>query len=89
MSENLSPDTQCSTLTQVTTTEAVEGNSFLRHCQIRDRIRQTLTQLKTEGVTLPELIECMNNETHLLLLEDANAEDLTRPGAGSSLPTDR
>ncbi len=65
---------------------------FQRHTQIRDRLRATLEALKAEGITRSELIECLGNETHLLLIEDekqfkANAEVLTGPGAGSSSQT--
>jgi len=65
---------------------------FQRHTQIRDRLRATLEALKAEGITRSELIECLGNETHLLLIEDekqfkANADSLSRSGAGSSQTT--
>jgi hypothetical protein len=61
---------------------------FARHTQIRDRIKTAINQLKAEGVTVAELIEACRNELQLLHLEDdANAEVLTGPGAGSSSQT--
>ncbi len=60
-----------------------------RHTAIRDRIRSTLEALKTEGISTGELIECVGNELHLLKIQDekqfkANADSLSRSGAGSS-----
>jgi hypothetical protein len=61
---------------------------FDRHTQIRDRIKTAINQLKAEGVTVAELIEACRNELQLLHLEDdASAEVLTGPGAGSSSQT--
>jgi hypothetical protein len=64
--------------------------SFREHQETRSRIRQTIDQLKTQGVTVPQLIEGMRNELQLLHLEDdknaeANTESLTRSGADFSL----
>ncbi len=59
---------------------------FQRHTEIRDRLRSTINQLRSENASLPELIECIGNELHLLKLEDeqefeASAKSLTRSGA--------
>ena len=62
---------------------------FRRCTQIRDRIKVIINQLKAEGVTVAELIEACRNELQLLHLEDdANAEVLTGPGAGSLQTTE-
>jgi hypothetical protein len=71
---------------QTPTTEAAADESFQEHIETRSRIRQTIDQLKSQGVTVPQLIEGMRNELQLLHLEDdknaeANTESLTRSGA--------
>jgi hypothetical protein len=68
--------------------------NYARHTAIRDRIRSTLDALKAEGISRSELIECLGNETHLLLIEDekqfkTNADSLTGSGAGSSSQNDQ
>jgi hypothetical protein len=60
--------------------------SFQEHQETRSRIRQTIDQLKTQGVTVPQLIEGMRNELTLLHLEDdrnaeANTDRLHSSGA--------
>jgi hypothetical protein len=72
--------------TRTTTTEAVVDESFREHQETRSRIRQTIDQLKTQGVTVPQLIEGMRNELTLLHLEDdrnaeANTDRLHSSGA--------
>jgi uncharacterized protein YoaH (UPF0181 family) len=67
---------------------------FERHTQIRDRLRATLDELKTEGISTGELIECVGNELHLLKIQDekqfkTNADSLTGSGAGSSSQNDQ
>lgn len=67
---------------------------FRRHTQIRDRIRTTLDELKTEGISTGELIECIGNELHRLKIQDerdfkANADRLHSSGAGSSQTTEQ
>jgi hypothetical protein len=67
---------------------------YARHTAIRDRIRSTLDELKSEGVSTSELLECVGNELHLLKLQDerefkASTKDLTRPGADSLPQTDQ
>lgn len=65
---------------------------FARHTAIRDRIRGTLDDLKKDGITTSELIECIGNELHLLKLQDerefeASTKSLTRSGADSNPTT--
>ena len=55
------------------TTEADDG--FREHQETRSHFHQLIDQLKTQGVTVPQLIEGMRNELTLLHLEDdKNAE---------------
>jgi hypothetical protein len=62
---------------------------FVRHTQIRSRIRSTLEALTNEGISRSELIECVGNELHSLKLQDerefqASTKSLSRSGADSS-----
>src|SRR4028118_477346 len=43
------------------TTEAAADESFREHIETRSRIRQTIDQLKTQGVSVSELIEAIRN----------------------------
>ena len=61
-------------------------NKFQQQMEPRSYIRQTIDQLRNDGVTIPQLIEAMRNELQLLHIEDdrnaeASAKDLHRPGA--------
>lgn len=72
------------------TTEVAVDESFRGHIETRSRIRQTITELKTQGVTVPQLIEGMRNELTLLHLEDdknaeANTDRLHTSGVDFSL----
>jgi hypothetical protein len=60
-------------------------SKFQQQMETRSHFRQIISQLKNQGVTVPQLIEAMRNELTLLHLEDdRNAEvstkDLSRPG---------
>lgn len=62
---------------------------FARHTAIRDRIRSTLDELKSEGVSTSELLECVGNELYLLKIQDerefkANAASMDSSGVSSS-----
>ncbi len=74
------------------TTDAAVDESFQEHQETRSRIRQTIDQLKTQGVTVPQLIEGMRNELTLLHLEDdrnaeANTDRLHSSGADFLIQT--
>ncbi len=78
--------------TPTTTTEAVVDESFQEHQETRSRFHQLITQLKTQGVSVPLLIEAMRNELTLLHLEDdrnaeANTDRLNSSGADFSTQT--
>lgn len=65
---------------------------FERHMQIRARIRETLEALRAEGITSSELIECMDNELHLLKLQDQRefeASTKSLSGSGADLLPNR
>ena len=75
-----------------TTTEAAVDESFQEHQETRSRFHQTITQLKTQGVSVPLLIEAMRNELTLLHLEDdknseANTDRLETYGADFLIQT--
>jgi hypothetical protein len=58
---------------------------FQQHQETRSQFHELIDQLKTQGVSVPELIEVMRNELTLLHLEDdrnaeASTKDLTRQG---------
>src|SRR4028119_123729 len=66
--------------------------SFQEHQETRSRIHQTITQLKTQGVSVPLLIEAMRNELTLLHLEDdenseANTDRLDSSGVDFLIQT--
>jgi hypothetical protein len=72
------------------TTEAAADESFQEHQETRSRFHQLITQLKTQGVSVPLLIEAMRNELQLLHLEDdenseANTDRLHTSGVDFSL----
>jgi hypothetical protein len=74
------------------TTEAAADESFQEHMEARTCFKQTITQLKTQGVSVPLLIEAMRNELTLLHLEDdrnaeANTDRLNSSGADFSTQT--
>lgn len=82
--DQLINDFRCPKTTTIT--EVAVDDGFREHIETRSRIRQTIDQLKTQGVTVPQLIEGMRNELTLLHLEDdrnaeANTESLTGSGA--------
>ena len=59
---------------------------FQHHQETRSQFQELIDKLKTQGVSVPELIEVMRNELTLLHIEDdrnaeASTKDLTRPGA--------
>jgi hypothetical protein len=61
-------------------------SKFQQHQETRSHFRQIISQLKSKGVSVPQLIEAMRNELQLLHLEDdrnaeASTKDLSRPGA--------
>lgn len=47
-----------------------KNTNFDQHWRIRGRISECINALFLEGVPRPELIEAMNNETHLLMIRD-------------------
>jgi hypothetical protein len=58
---------------------------FQQHQETRSHFHELIDQLKTQRVSVPELIEVMRNELTLLHLEDdrnaeASTKDLSRPG---------
>ncbi len=58
---------------------------FQQHQETRSQFHELIDQLKTQGVSVPELIEVMRNELTLLHLEDdrnaeASTKDLCRQG---------
>jgi hypothetical protein len=60
-------------------------SKFQQHQETRSHFHELIDQLKTQGVSVPELIEVMRNELTLLHLEDdrnaeASTKDLSRPG---------
>jgi len=66
--------------------------SFQEHQETRSRFHQLITQLKTQGVSVSELIEAIRNELTLLHLEDdrnakVSADELHSPSADFSQPT--
>jgi hypothetical protein len=72
--------------TPTTTTEAVVDESFREHQETRSHFHQLITQLKSQGVSVPLLIEAMRNELQLLHLQDdknaeANTDRLDNSGA--------
>jgi hypothetical protein len=74
------------------TTEAAVDDGFREHQETRSRFHQLITQLKTQGVTVPQLIEGMRNELQLLHLEDdknaeANTDRLHSSGADFLIQT--
>ena len=67
-------------------------SKFQQQMETRSHIRKAIDQLRSDGVTIPQLIEAMRNELQLLHIEDdrnaeASTKDLHRPGAGSSPTT--
>ena len=59
---------------------------FQQHQETRSQFHELIDQLKTQGVSVPELIEVMRNELTLLHLEDdrnaeASPKSLSRSGA--------
>jgi hypothetical protein len=73
-----------------TTAEVAVDESFQDHMEARSRFHQLITQLKTQGVSVPLLIEAMRNELQLLHLEDdenseANTDRLHTSGVDFSL----
>ena len=74
------------------TTEVAVDESFKEHIETRSRFHQLITQLKTQGVSVSELIEAIRNELTLLHLEDdrnaeANTDRLNSSGADFSTQT--
>ena len=65
--------------------------AYEQSMELRSRLRQTLNQLKTEGVTVPKLIEAMRNELSLLHIEDdeTSTDSLSGSGAGASQTTEQ
>ena len=58
---------------------------FQQHLETRSQFHELIHQLKSQGVSVPELIEVMRNELTLLHLEDdrnaeASTKDLSRRG---------
>jgi hypothetical protein len=58
---------------------------FHQHQKTRSQFHELIDQLKTQGVSVPELIEVMRNELTLLHIEDdrnaeASTKDLSRRG---------
>ena len=58
---------------------------FQQHQETRSHFHELIDQLKTQGVSVPELIEVMRNELTLLHIEDdrnaeASTKDLSRQG---------
>jgi hypothetical protein len=58
---------------------------FQQHQETRSHFHELIDQLKSQGVSVPELIEVMRNELTLLHLEDdrnaeASTKDLSRRG---------
>ena len=69
-----------------TTAEAVVDESFREHIETRSHFHELITQLKSQGVSVSELIEAIRNELTLLHLEDdrnaeANTDRLHSSGA--------
>ena len=57
---------------------------FQQHLETRSQFHELIDQLKTQGVSVPELIEVMRNELTLLHLEDdRNAEASPKRLSGS------
>jgi hypothetical protein len=57
---------------------------FQQHLETRSQFHELIDQLKTQGVSVPELIEVMRNELTLLHLEDdRNAEASPKSLSGS------
>jgi hypothetical protein len=57
---------------------------FQHHQETRSQFQELIDQLKTQGVSVPELIEVMRNELTLLHLEDdRNAEASPKSLSGS------
>ena len=74
------------------TTEAAADESFQEHQETRSHFHQIITQLKTQGVSVPLLIEAMRNELTLLHLEDdenseANTDRLDSSGVDFLIQT--
>src|SRR4028118_749354 len=72
-----------------TTTEAAVDESFQEHQETRSHFHQLITQLKSQGVSVSELIEAIRNELTLLHLEDdknseVNTDRLQTSGADFS-----
>jgi hypothetical protein len=59
-------------------------SKFQQQMETRTHFRQIISQLKSQGVTVPQLIEAMRNELQLLHIEDdRNAEASTKSLSGS------
>ena len=59
-------------------------SKFQQHQETRSQFHELIDQLKTQGVSVPELIEVMRNELTLLHLEDdRNAEASPKSLSGS------
>src|SRR4028118_2406326 len=72
-----------------TTTDAAVDESFQEHIETRSHFHQLITQLKSQGVSVSELIEAIRNELTLLHLEDdknseVNTDRLQTSGADFS-----
>ena len=68
------------------TAEAAVDESFQEHIETRSHFHELITQLKSQGVSVSELIEAIRNELTLLHLEDdrnaeANTDRLHSSGA--------
>ena len=59
-------------------------SKFQQHQETRSQFQELIDQLKSQGVSVPELIEVMRNELTLLHLEDdRNAEASPKSLSGS------
>ncbi len=65
---------------------------YTRHTQIRDRIKSTINQLKSEGASTAELIEAMGNELqsfHVVDYRESKASTKSLTGSGADLLPDQ
>ncbi len=68
-------------------------SKFQEQMETRSHFRQIISQLKSQGVSVPQLIEAIRNELQLLHIEDdrneASADELDTRSADPDQTTDK